>query len=269
MTLATLVAVRRSWDADAGVYLKAVEDADAQQLEPAVAQAINQFVLQCKADGIWSAIKASCILMGARTLTGALTPLVGTAPTNNNFVSGDYARKTGLSSGSSNSTKYLNSGRAGNADGQNSYHVSIYASTTPGAATALIGSGGSGTGATGMQNNSSLFARARNSTGDNMALNAAMNGSGFFATGRSDSNTVQFCNTWSSDGNRYTGTATRASQTPSSDNFFVYGRNNGSGTLAFPASGRFAFYSIGSYCDLSLLGSRVATLYSAIGSAIA
>ena len=93
---ATLATVRRSWDADAGAYIKSVEVADAQQLELAVAQAINQFVLGCKADGIWSAIKASCILMGARTLTGALTPLVGSAPTNFNFVSGDYARKTGL-----------------------------------------------------------------------------------------------------------------------------------------------------------------------------
>lgn len=269
MKLATLVSVRRSWDSDAGTYLKAVEAADQQQLEPYVAQLINQFVLGCKADAIWSAIKSSCVLIGARTLSGALTPLVGTAPTNNNFVSGDYNRKTGLSSGSSNATKFLNSGRAGNADGQNDYHVAVFASTTPGSAQALAGHGGSGTGASGMQNNTNvLFARARNAAGDNMPSNAGMAASGFFATGRSDSTTVRYCNTNQLDGLRYTATVTRASQTPATDNWYVYGRNSGSNTLAFAASGRFAFYSIGSYCDLALLGSRVATLYTAIGAAI-
>lgn len=257
------------FDADAAAYIRDVQSADNAALELAVAHAINAFVLGCKADGIWSAMKASCILMGARTLSGALTPLVGSAPTNNNFVTGDYNRETGLSSGTSNSTKYLNSNRAGNADGQNDYHVAIYASTTSASGQALIGSGGSGSGATGMQNASNnLFARARNTTGDNMPTNAGMASSGFFATGRSDSNTVRYCNTSNADGNRYTATVTRASQTPASDNFFVYGRNSGGNTLAFASSGRFAFYSIGAYCDLALLGTRVATLYTAIGNAI-
>jgi hypothetical protein len=58
-----------------------------------------------------TAIKASCILAGARTLAGALVPLAGAAPTNvGPFVSGDYNRKTGLVG--DGSTKYLNSNRA-------------------------------------------------------------------------------------------------------------------------------------------------------------
>jgi hypothetical protein len=65
-------------------------------LEIGVQSAYNDFVVGCKADGIWDAIKASCILAGARTLSGSLTPLKGAAPTNFNFVSGDYNRKTGL-----------------------------------------------------------------------------------------------------------------------------------------------------------------------------
>jgi hypothetical protein len=77
-------------DADAVAYIAAVEAADGQALEAATRMAINSFVKGCKADGIWTAIKASCILAGARTRLGALTPLAGTAPTNFNFVDGDY-----------------------------------------------------------------------------------------------------------------------------------------------------------------------------------
>jgi hypothetical protein len=49
-------------DPDAAAYIAAVEDTDGQALEAAVVDAIDAFVVGCKADGIWSAIKASCIL---------------------------------------------------------------------------------------------------------------------------------------------------------------------------------------------------------------
>jgi hypothetical protein len=58
-------------DPDAGRYIAAVEAADGQLLEFAVGKAMNNFIVGCKADGTWDAIKASCILSGARTLTGA------------------------------------------------------------------------------------------------------------------------------------------------------------------------------------------------------
>jgi hypothetical protein len=102
-------------DPDAEAYIAAVEAADlaadptAEPLETATKVAIHSFVKGCKADGIWPAIKASCILAGARTLNGALVPLAGTAPTNFNFISGDYNRKTGLVG--DGSTKYLDSNR--------------------------------------------------------------------------------------------------------------------------------------------------------------
>jgi hypothetical protein len=73
-------------DPDAKAYIAAVETADGQALEPAIRTAYDQFIRGCKSDGIWDAIKASCILAGARSLSGALVPLVGAAPTNNNFV---------------------------------------------------------------------------------------------------------------------------------------------------------------------------------------
>jgi hypothetical protein len=78
----------------------------------------------CKADGIWDAIKASAILAGARTLDGALQPLVGSAPTNFNFISGDYNRTTGLVG--DGATKYLNSNRNNNADPQSDARLAFY-----------------------------------------------------------------------------------------------------------------------------------------------
>jgi hypothetical protein len=77
-------------------YVAAVEAQDGQALESTVVAAIDAFITGCKADGVWNAIKAACILAGARTLNGALVPLVGPAPKGSNFVSGDYNRKTGL-----------------------------------------------------------------------------------------------------------------------------------------------------------------------------
>jgi hypothetical protein len=52
-------------DTDAANYAMRVEAADGEPLEADVFSAINDFVLGCKADGIWDAIKASCILAGA------------------------------------------------------------------------------------------------------------------------------------------------------------------------------------------------------------
>ena len=121
-----------TYDEDAGNYIQAVETADGQALESATRKAINDFVLGCKADGIWDAIKASCILAGARTLNGALVPLAGTAPTNYNFVAGDYDRKTGLVG--NKVTKYLKANRNANQDTLNNNHVSVFISNSASAA---------------------------------------------------------------------------------------------------------------------------------------
>jgi hypothetical protein len=108
-----------AFEPEAISYINAVAAADGQPLEHLVAIAINNFIFGCKIDGIWSAIKASCILAGARTLSGALVPLVGAAPTNLGFVSGDYDRKTGiLQSGA----KKIITNRNNNADPQDSSH---------------------------------------------------------------------------------------------------------------------------------------------------
>lgn len=245
-----------SFDPAAQVYFNAVAIADGQQLETAVKKAINDFVVGCKRDGIWSAIKASCILMGARTLSGALTPLVGAAPTNNNFVSGDYNRKTGLVG--NGSTKYLNTNRNNNADPQDSKHLAAYKTADVLSATGgLVGSNVVASGA------SWLFDSA-SSNADTVRLNAASSvgsqqfpATGFVGASRSSSSAIT---------TRYAGTtATPAltSAAPLDGNTMVF---VGAGNQY--TSARLSFYSIGESLDLALLDSRVSTLYNAIGAAI-
>lgn len=252
-------------DADARTYLLAVKAEDGQFVEPAVQTAISNFVAGCKADGIWSAIKASCILMGARTLSGALTPLVGSAPTNNNFVSGDYNRKTGLAG--DGSTKYLSSGRANNADTQNNQSMGVYVSAF-GAGTndALIGSGtGSTTGASHIiAQTSPTVASARftlRSRGSNFDFATIVQAHtvGLHAVSRAASGSFSYTLGGS------TGTASFTSSTPDSGTINVFARDLSS---ALYATHRIAFYWIGEALTLSLLNSRVTTLYNAIGAAI-
>jgi hypothetical protein len=74
-------------DPDALTYLAAVAAADGAPVETAVAVAVDDFFKGCKADpsgtpgrSNWDAIKASCLLCGARTLAGALVPLKNEGP---------------------------------------------------------------------------------------------------------------------------------------------------------------------------------------------
>jgi len=258
-------------DPDAAAYIAAVEAADEAAspgvgaLETATKVAIHSFVKGCKADGIWPAIKASCILAGARTLNGALVPLVGAAPTNNNFVAGDYNRETGLVG--NGSTKYLNTNRLNSADPQNNQHLAVYASTAANGTS--IGAGATDTGTSGVGR--------RNAVITNGAVLRSQNGgtppgtdidktdvqwlSGLAGISRSSSTSFA----GRSGGTNKTFTV--ASQVPYSANIFVFGRNSG-GSLNDSASSRLAFYSIGESLDLALLDSRVTTLINAIGAAI-
>jgi hypothetical protein len=246
-------------DADAQAYLTAVEAADGQFLEVAVRDAINTFVVGCKADGIWSAIKASCILAGARTLSGCLVPLVGAAPTSFNFVAGDYNRKTGLKG--NGSTKYLNSNRNNNADPQNSNHNAVFVSTAATTVSHLVGShplvtvGGNSIfdGVTGT--NSGSFNRSNGTT--SRTLPSPLTGLCGHSRSDSDSYTARV--------NSEDYAATVTSSTPASGNLFVFCR--GPTPTSF-TNARLAIYSIGESLDLALLDARVTTLINAIAAAI-
>jgi hypothetical protein len=245
------------FDTDASTYIEAVEVADAQALETATRYAINNFVIGCKQDGIWSAIKASCILAGARTLTGALVPLVGTAPTNNNFVSGDYNRKTGLGD-ASNTTKYLNSNRNNNADPQDSKHISVYVSSgTSGVGQAYIGADAS-TGASGLFRSGNT----RNNAATLGSVDSPGIASGLFGASRSASGS------YTTRYNANNKTHSIASETPVSANYGIYAVIPNTGAIGSYSQDRLAFYSIGESLDLALLDARVTTLVNAFGAAI-
>ena len=259
-----------TWDTDATAYIEAVEAADTVAgqsggLEESTRKAIENFVVGCKADGNWNAIKASCILAGARTLSGALVPLAGTDPTNFNFVSGDYNRKTGLVG--NGSTKYLNSNRNNNADPQNSQHVVVYASTATTSAFGFrptyIGVGRNVNGITAIsrdETNGQLFTRNRSSD-----FNLLGGGSDTGLIGANRSSSLNFVFRRSGSNTTYT----RTSQTPLNGNLFIYAINdNGNAFFDSFVNGRLTFYSIGESLDLTLFDARVTTLINSFATSI-
>lgn len=246
-------------DADANAYITAVETADGGlMLETGVRNAMNAFITGCKADGIWSAIKASCILAGARTLSGALTPLVGAAPTNANFVSADYNRKTGLIGNATN--KHLDSNRGNDTDPQDNQHLALWIRTvSAGEGRTLIGSpNATGRGPSRISSNvGSVQFRSRNNTTG--AFSPSLSLPGFLGVSRSSS---------SSFSSRHSGAAsteTISSVLPVTANIGVFGQV---GTTTAGTSARLAYYSIGESLDLALLESRVSALMTSLNAAI-
>lgn len=242
-------------DPDARNYISAVEAADGQPLEPQVKIAINNFILGCKSDNIWTAIKASCLLAGAKTLNGALVSLVGTAPTNFNFIPADYDRKTGLLG--DGSTKYLSSNRDNNADPQNNKHLSVYCTSgqTRDTTRYLIGSiagvGGSFIAAT----TNTLAARINYGTiPTNISTTALL--TNLIGVTRPDSagtNTIL-------EGSIIP--TLNISTAPFTGNITIFTRAD----LQFYSNARIAFYSIGENIDLQKLDNRVRDYINAISA---
>jgi hypothetical protein len=251
-----------SFDAAAAAYIAAVEAADGQALEAGVKTAINTFVVGCKADGIWNAIKASCILAGARTLSGALVPLAGTAPTNFNFVSGDYNRKTGLVG--DGSTKYLDSNRNNNADPLNNFHFCARATVGGFSDGVLIGVNDNSNGYCFIQqtsNNARFLSKVAPASPADISNPGAV--SLFYAMSRSGASTASAKTTAA------TASISTISSNNASINNFIYCRNNiGPSVPANYSNARLAFYSIGEALDLDLLDARVTTLISAYAAAL-
>ena len=243
-----------STDADVSSYILAVESADGQQLEAGVISAVESFITGCKSDGIWSAIKASCILAGARTLSGALVPLVGTAPTNNNFVSADYNRKAGLIGNGTN--KQLNANRSGSADPQNNVHQAVYVSQSPtNTISAYIGhsttipsylAGASGTNT--IQSRFRVAATGSKADGTTIGFKGQSRSlaASYIIRTASSNATIAIASTGNPDAAQFA--FSRASS--------VY------------ANARLSYYSIGESLNLALLDTRVSNLMTALAAAI-
>jgi hypothetical protein len=240
-----------SADADVSSYILAVESADGEQLEEGVISAVENFVVGCKSDGIWNALKASCILAGARTLSGALVPLAGTAPTNFNFVSGDYNRKTGLKGNAS--TKYLRHSVGTINSNQLSYGFWLTSDRTTSQSylgpTELHRISG--------QTNA---ARVRPGVTTFTQMGSSNTMPGLIGVNLQTNEFIWRC---LGQSNSVVKTSTGQITTP----FFVYGTNV-NGTPNSLCASRFSLYFVGENLTLALLDSRVSTLMTALAAAI-
>ena len=249
-------------DPDAADYIAAVEAADEAAspgvggLEDEVKAAIHAFVKGCKNDGIWPAIKASCILAGARTLAGALVPLVGTAPTNFNFVAGDYNRRTGLKGGSGPKYLRVTGVHAASNPSRHGYIRCTEATSAGANYSALMGDDGNGPGEI-LRNASSTSFLIRPWGGS--SARSLTNGLGGLGIARATSpEGVQFTTT--------TGLNTiSATYVSAGTGMTIFARNSSGAENTDP---RIAFFSAGQFLNLIILDSRVTDLMTAIGAAI-
>lgn len=167
--------------------------ADGQLLEYAVKIAMNRLVVSAKQLGVWDAGAQLTIAAGARTLDGALVPLLGSALTNYNFVSGDYTRKGGLKG--DGATKYLQC-VPGNTYPQNDVSLFVIISSASSLTgltrvAMLAGNMGTGTGSgsssrihlgkgNSQVNNNSLYTRCQSIDPPELPSGSANNYTGFF-----------------------------------------------------------------------------------------
>jgi hypothetical protein len=174
-------------------------------------------------------------------------------------VSGDYNRETGLVG--NGSTKYLNSNRASNADPQNSFHMSIYRSSS-GADKTLAGTVNTPFDLIDTYGTSGRFRVFLRSDTAVTSSASATNVSGFMGGSRTSSTAVNL--RLSSATESFSGNTSSA---PATNNIYIFARANVT-TPQLLSDSRLAFYSIGESLTLSLLDSRVSTLLTAIAAAI-
>lgn len=230
------------FDSDAADYFSRISAAGSS-ISAANKSAVDVLVRGLKEDGIWSAIKACCLLAGPDDLTGALVPLVGPAPTNNNFVEGDYSRTTGLVG--DGSTKYLDSNRLNTDDPPDDCHVAVRFTQSQSRDTTRSPIGSySGVGGTFVSTNiTTSYARISSSNGLAISSTAF---TGLFAGQRIAFNEVQMFQS----NNLYAGTSNSETRMPTMIQVFAR-----SGSVFSDA--RISYYSIGESLDLALLDARL------------
>jgi len=249
-------------DTDAANYVRRVELADGFILENAVKIAIDNLVIGLKADGLWTSIKACCIMSGAKSVNGALTPLIGLPPQNINFTNAHYSRTLGLI-GENNGFRYLDSRRRNNEDPQNNHHIAVYKNNSAQSLNSYFGSintnGQDGVGARGQLANV-LMTSSRNLLNTSLDSPANFNsGAGLIGIARNNSSSYEVI------GNNLTATMNSVSQTPNGTNIGIFARVGGG--VNNNTDARLCFYSIGEYLNLSLLDARLDTFMAALSNA--
>jgi hypothetical protein len=269
------------FDVDALNYIAAVEAADASVgytdgLEQAVKDALTMFVVNAKLDGIWDALKASCIMAGARSLEGALVPLAGVAPTNVNFTATDYDRKTGLKADVAG--KRLDSNLLNDASTQNNLHLSLFTTELPAATGGkyAIGSAHYAGVATSGHYMSAIqphyttttyLARNAFDTGNPTSAYtfAEPNATGFYGASRGNPTSFK---AKSPSFAAVTSTATSAPLLDPKTHWVFHTNSTTNLSTAYQYRGRLSFFSIGDDVDLDILSNRVTNLMSQLNSAI-
>ena len=249
-------------DSDCLTYLAAVADADGAGVEVGVAVSVDTFFRDAKAAGVFPALKACCILAGARTLAGALVPVVGDAPTNvaDGFVEGDYSRTDGLTG---DGTSYIDTGFANTTLDKDDAHCAVYATSHETATGAYIGAFDLSTGDCQIAgfNATNVICRFMAANGELIPSDKL---TPFLAATRGASASYLFRD----DG--ATNTITRTSGATTTMDWCVFARStNPTHTAASDAT--IAFYSIGTdigSAGLTDLDTAVSNLITAIGEAL-
>ena len=262
ITLAPQVA-----NAEAQDWISRVYAAGSTVSQP-VANAVSDFITGCQADGIWDAMNNVVLLAGADTLTGALVPVKGVAPTSQNFVGGDYSATSGLKG--DGTTKRLDSNYLDDTDPQNDCHVSVFVSE---ASTAAAGNlqtylaGGNGSSFRGISESwgfAGVFAIRANARISNPVTLGDNGLTGLMGLSRSASG-FDFDGYRSNAG--VTLTIAQNSAAPGANTIGVFDTKVGASFVSPErcTNARISLYTLGAAIDLSALDARVSALMTAIG----
>ena len=238
-------------------------------LELGVTDAISTCLQALVADGILgvsggvlaqaaSLIKASCAMQGARTLPGALVPLAADmpAPTNFNFVAGDYNRRTGLGD-PANVSKYLNSNYAFPASLQNNCSMAMFLSVDGTTGLDMGWADLSGTGSFLASASSRLY-----NAGGSTFFPSDTTATGFRAISRASSASFTYRRAGANE------TASITSSAVTHEAMGVLARTRPSSVVDNFSNARLNFYSFASALDLAILDARITALSNAIQAAI-
>lgn len=255
-----LIGTRNRLNVEALEYISRVEFADGQPLEFEVRNAIFNLFNSLKSDGILHHIKSSALMVGARTLEGALTQLISGVPsvTNFNFTGADYSRTLGLLG--DGSTTYIDTNRSNSAEPRIDMHLSIFLSElTSGEqmfASAYADVGGS------TELYQSNFEAATRHRRDIRFLSGDLN-TGFFGISRSDSES-----SYVARNNSVNVTHNTQAQQPTNRNIYLFARNSGTVTPTFFSNSRITAFTIGTGVDLALLDTSLSNYISTIQSVL-
>jgi hypothetical protein len=248
-----------SYDADTQTYFDA-----RPSLSGSEKKAINAFVVGLKADGVWDDLTQVGLLTGGAFSDLFAASIKGPAPTNHNFVSGDFSNTPGNAGlvGDGN-TKYVDTNVSNDDITVNDAHASIYLSTGCGNAMGDIVFGRDGAAVMGVfaayQGNTYAF------SGNGFASKAYDSAAGFWISSRISSTRIDLYNNGASVANS-TGSNSGSLQAGETGTLFAI-RN---GSLTSYSNRRAALWTVGNGLDsaqCTALNGRVQTLLSGLAGA--